>query len=369
MYHSSLPRSASGRLLVALGPPIISLVTSARPVYAAGVWPLHTSASRETPAPGVGRPQRVAGLPFRSLTLVTVFSIFSLVALGGAVRLTESGLGCPDWPLCHGKVIPPLDTPTLIEYSHRLVASLAGLLVLATALVVWGRYRSRPWLMVSATAGFLLLVLQVLLGGLTVLSELPPGIVLAHLATAEALMAAMIVVCMSALRNPSPSGYREEGEAGRGRFPLLMLGVLLGAYALLLTGSYVTVSGATTSCGQWWPLCQGQVIPEGQYAMIHMVHRVVALLVGALIVAVLVHTWRRRNERPALGWAAALVGGLFLAQVLIGASVLWMGFPISARLLHLVMATAVWVGLAALTFLSYTSYTAPKPDLREASRA
>ena len=319
------------------------LVGPTRPAHAAGVCPMGV-------AVGVGN-ERSISQGFRGLTVATVLSIFALVTVGGLVRVTESGLGCPDWPLCHGKVVPPLDAPTLIEYSHRLMASVAGVLVLATTLMVWRSHRSQAWLFIPATLGLLLLVVQVLLGGVTVLAELPPSIVLAHLATAQALMACMVVVCMVALRGPSPSVSVVESR--RDRFPILAVGALLAGYALLLTGSYVTVSEATSACGQVWPLCQGQVLPEGFLPTMHMVHRVMALFVGVLIVTALILAWRRRHGSPALGWTAAIVGGLFLVQVMVGAMVLWMGFPAGVRLVHLAMATLVWIGLAALAVLSY----------------
>ena len=319
------------------------LLGQTRPAHAAGVWPLDVAVR-------VGNEQRVSP-GFQGLTLLTVLSIFAVVTLGGVVRVTESGLACPDWPLCNGKLIPPLDTPTLIEYSHRLMASVVGILVLATTLMVWRSHRRQSWLFIPSTLGLFLLVVQVLLGGFTVLAELPPSIVLAHLATAEALMACMVVVCMVALRGPSPSVSVMESRPDR--FPILAVGALLAGYALLLTGSYVTVSEATSACGQAWPLCQGQVMPEGLLPTMHMVHRVTALFVGVLIVAVLILAWRRRHGRPALGRTAAIVGGLFLVQVMVGAMVLWMGFPTGARLAHLSVATLVWVGLAALAVLSY----------------
>ena len=351
--------------------PVLALLALPRPAIAAGVWPLHTSPLRGLGVRRGSSGGRVGtyessegtGLAFRVLALVTVLSIFALVTLGGVVRLTGSGLGCPDWPLCHGEVVPPLDTPALIEYSHRLMASVVGMLVLATALIVWWSYRRQPWLLIPATVGLFLLVAQVLVGGFTVLRELPSGIVLAHLAIAEALMASMVVVCIVALRAPSAPDFREDNtNRGRDRFPILTLGAVLAAYALLLTGSYVMVSGSATACGQSWPLCQGQAVPEGYYPMIHMVHRVVALLVGVLIVTVLILAWRRRHERWALGWMAVVVGVTFPVQVLLGAAVVWMGFPIAPRLLHLSMATLVWVGLAALAVLAYTAPKSLYPE-------
>ncbi len=111
---------------------------------------------------------------FRGLSLLTAFSAFALVVLGAVVRVTGSGLGCPDWPLCHGGLLPPLDAQAIIEYTHRLVASfLVGPLVLATGCVAWLAYRRERWLVVPATVALLLLLGQAMLGGATVLNELP----------------------------------------------------------------------------------------------------------------------------------------------------------------------------------------------------
>ena len=83
----------------------------------------------------------------RPLSTLTVFSVFGLVVLGGVVRVTGSGLGCPDWPLCYGRVVPPWELTALIEYSHRMVASaIVGPLVLLTCGVSWlaHRHPQRP---------------------------------------------------------------------------------------------------------------------------------------------------------------------------------------------------------------------------------
>lgn len=117
------------------------------------------------------------------------------------MRVTGSGLGCPDWPLCHGRVVPPLELKAIIEYSHRLVASaLVGPLVLATCAVAWVSYRGEKWLVISATAALALVLAQAGLGGLTVLSELQGKLVAAHLALGEALVGTLILVLVVAHR-------------------------------------------------------------------------------------------------------------------------------------------------------------------------
>lgn len=366
MYLPSLPGHILHWLVRVLVLPLLGLLAPPRAALAARAWPLGGIDRQISVEAAVPRRMAGTGVPFRALTLATVITIFALVVLGGVVRLTGSGLGCPDWPLCHGKLIPSLDTPTLIEYSHRLLASIAGGLVLATAIVVWRCYREHPWLLIPSSLGLLLLATQVILGGFTVLEELSSGLVLAHLATAEALMASVVVVCLVALRGAPSPVIRTDGEKGHNQFPLLVLAAMLAVYGVLLTGSYVTVSGSTTACGQWWPLCQGQLFAEGHYPILHMVHRIAALLAGLLIVSVVLQAWRRKNEREEQSWVAAAVAGLFLVQISVGAAILWAGFPLAARLLHLAMATVVWVALAALAVLALTPSTSRMEGIEHA---
>ncbi|HET9725984.1 MAG TPA: COX15/CtaA family protein, partial [Gemmatimonadales bacterium] len=102
-----------------------------------------------------------------------------LIVLGGVVRITGSGMGCGDhWPRCDGQWFPPLDLPTLIEIGHRWVAALVSLVVLAVAVVAWRRHRDEPALRTPALVALGLLVVQVLLGAVTVKLALPPWVII-----------------------------------------------------------------------------------------------------------------------------------------------------------------------------------------------
>src|SRR2546423_9327240 len=143
---------------------------------------------------------------FRALSVATAVATYALVVLGGVVRVSGSGLGCPDWPLCHGRVLPPLDLHAIIEYSHRTAASLTSTLVVLTAAVAWMAWRNRRDLVIPATLAVSLLAVQVVLGAITVRLELPPMIVLAHLATAMALLGAVCVTAVAAMMPTTAGG-------------------------------------------------------------------------------------------------------------------------------------------------------------------
>ena len=174
------------------------------------------------------------------MSVATAVVTYALVVLGGVVRVSGSGLGCPDWPLCHGRLLPPLDLHAIIEYSHRTAASLTSTLVVLTAAVAWMAWRNRRDLVVPATLAVSLLAVQVVLGAITVRLELPPMIVLAHLATAMALLALLLFV---ALRSSLPTARRRTGSG-----LTAWLGIAAAAvFVLMLLGSHVTATAVALS--------------------------------------------------------------------------------------------------------------------------
>ncbi len=143
------------------------------------------------------------------------------------------------------------------------------------------------------------------------------------------------------------------GTGNPDRFPMLAVTSGVAIYVLLLSGSYVTVSGATTACLEW-PLCQVDVFPEYRLQMIHMAHRFVAAMIGLFAVYVLLLGFRGRHRPFNIRLLSMGVATLFVAQMLVGAAVVWAAFPVELRALHLALATAVWGTMAALAVLSLT---------------
>ena len=270
------------------------------------------------------------------------------VTLGGVVRLTDSGLGCPDWPLCHGKLIPPAEFHTLIEYSHRLSATLLGILVLATAVLAWRSHRNDPRLTVSTTLGLVLVVIAAVLGGVTVRTELDSWAVLVHLSVAQLLIACVVVALVAAWSRGSDVETTSAGD----RFDLLVSASVVGTFVLVLSGSYMVGQGYGSSCGSW-PLCRGSLLPSDSPYMVHMAHRVVAGLVGALIVATFAMAWARGPRRPYVRPALLVAVVLLAVQTALGAVTVWSGFPVALRAVHLSGATLVWVAIVSVAAFHY----------------
>ena len=291
-----------------------------------------------------------AQLAFRIAALAALISAFSQVTLGGVVRVTGSGLGCPDWPLCHGRIIPPFETATLIEYSHRLTGSTLGVLVVATALLAWTFYRSNPWVVVASVFGVVMVIVAGVLGGVTVLTDLAWWVRLIHLGVAESVVAAMAVVLVSGWRSPTGVAPATRASPEHKPFTRLVLASALGVLVLILSGSYMVGYGAGTSCGTW-PLCNGALFPDGAAFAIHMGHRLLAAIIGIVVLVTAYAAWNRRVERPGLGWGGLAIATLFIAQVLVGAATVWGGFPAWLKAIHLSIASLIWMALAYIAAL------------------
>ncbi len=311
------------------------------------------------------------------LVAAGILATFLLIILGGIVRVTDSGLGCPDWPLCNGRVIPSANTHTLIEYSHRLMASVVSALVIAIALfampdlkgkarqaarasaklrlremtrLVASLYEGRKasvW--VAALVALGLLIAQVILGGVTVKYDLPQSVVTAHLGAAEALLAtlALLFVVLRPLPRPGSPGL----PMGLKSYRALVTATAIAVFVLVLSGAYVRGSDATPACGKSWPLCGGSIFSSnaGKLQYIHMAHRFIAAGVGLLTLYTAVQSWRMRRVARPLGTHAIILVGLLIAQVLVGAANPWtLGAP-AAQAAHLALGTALWGVIAAMT--------------------
>jgi cytochrome c oxidase assembly protein subunit 15 len=272
---------------------------------------------------------------YRVLAWAAAAATYLLIVLGAVVRITGSGLGCgEDWPVCHGRLIPSLsDTATFIEWNHRLVAALVSTLVaLLAAQTWWLRHKgvvSGKW-DVPGRAGYValgLLVVQVLLGAITVKLQLPPWTVILHLGTAMMLLATLIVAARG-----GPTTWR--AWLAPGSRPGLV-GAALGFVAVLF-GALTANLGAATAC-VGFPLCNGQVIPTGNYLQhIQWTHR---LLAYGLFGYLLIWTWRTRRRGPAVAL------GIAALQIAVAATMVLQLVPKLLQAAHAAVGAGLWAAL------------------------
>jgi heme A synthase len=293
-----------------------------------------------------------AQIIFRTVVVAAVVAAFGQVTLGGVVRVTDSGLGCPDWPLCYGQIIPPFSVPTLIEYSHRLSASVLSLFVAATAALSWLHFRDNPVVLRTSIAALALVIVAAVLGGVTVLTELAWWVVLFHLGIAELLLASLVIAAISGWNGNRAGDSRIATRPGPTTVKLSIAAVV-GTFILILSGSYMVGYGAGTSCATW-PLCRGSLWPDEAAAyMIHMGHRYVAALVGLVVLAAAWHVIRTLQANPPARLAAVGVIAAFTIQIVVGAAVIWTAFGADFKAVHLSVATLVWASLVTMVGLTY----------------
>jgi len=285
---------------------------------------------------------------FQKLAAATVATTILLVTIGVIVRATGSGMGCPDWPLCHGQLIPPIgDDKAWIEWIHRTVAVIIGFEVLGLAALAVIDHRDRRVLVGATMAAVLLVGFQAWLGRETVRLNNSGESVTAHLAAAMALLGLLVWIHARSLYPARLTG------TGSQRFTLIAAFGAASVFALLLFGSHVTATS------QWyvfpdWPLMNGSLFPALTDAnTAHVLHRWIAVIVGFIVAAVFVAAWRRTpRTRPVVGLAAA-AALLFPIQAVIGGLQVLTGLSGWSQTLHLALGAIIWALLVALVAVSY----------------
>lgn len=278
-------------------------------------------------------------IAIRRLAVATAILAYALIVLGALVRSTNSGLSCPDWPTCYGYwVLTPADFAALpytgytygqvmLEWVHRLIAGvfLGPLVLVLLAMIVWRR-RDRPGLFAAGGVLVVLLVVQKLLGGVTVLDRNSPWSVALHLGNAMLVLATLLWIAVRASdvgRSEVPAAVRYLTSASW----LLVIGAITSA-------AIVAKSGAALACSTW-PLCDGALVPDLGDPLIraNFTHR---LLAGLAALSLVVLAWQAaRAGLPAglvrLARLAAIVVGI---EVLLGAVTVWGEIATVLAVLH-----------------------------------
>jgi heme A synthase len=297
---------------------------------------------------------------FRHLLSATIVTTFALVVIGGVVRVSDSGLGCgaagsgtDGWPLCGGRALPFLQQNAVIEFSHRVAATIVAVLIAALALQAFRRLRDHRWLVRGSIGAGILVLAQAALGGLTVEHGLHSALVAAHLGLAMLLLA--LLIALHRLARPAESSPPADRSRPLRTLALVSTVLLL---ATIVAGGYVAgtegegtanepVLGAHLACGQQFPSCLDGFMPfsYGRLVDIQLTHRLLMYLTAIAVLAMTAVAVRRRARAPSLRdrfAPFALAPALLGCQILLGALNVWLGKHPTLIVAHLTLATVLW---------------------------
>jgi heme A synthase len=291
----------------------------------------------------------------RRLVLATGIATFVLIIVGGVVRVSDSGLGCGPagsgfhgWPFCNGDVVPGMDLNSIVEYTHRAVAGIVSIMILAIVVLAWRRHREY---LAPAVALLLLVVAQAALGGATVEDNLEEAYVAAHLCLAMLLLGGLLYL----YRAVSGASATDGGPGLR----VLSIAASVAVLCTIVAGGYMAGTqnygrsdyqlgqGAHHACGKQFPTCNGEFMPFGRAKLvdIHLTHRAFMYLASLLVISLVVVAIRR-GVLTRHAWALA---GLLALQILVGALNVWLDEYELMILLHLALGTILWATTLGMT--------------------
>jgi cytochrome c oxidase assembly protein subunit 15 len=276
---------------------------------------------------------------YAQVALVALVALAAIVLTGAGVRLTGSGLGCPDWPKCYGGTVPPLDTHAVIEYGNRVFTGFVGIAVIAASALAWFR---RPFRWHLAFFGALLplgVLCQAILGALVVKFDLAPGLVMSHFILSMLLLDAAFALAWCSRYEP----WERRRSSDR-------LGVW-AVRALIPFGQLTILAGTiSTAAGPHAGAHAGQLVHrftfEGADTLEWVVQRHAAIAAAFGVAAIAVWLLLRRPGRDgrALGPLTAVIALLGL-QGVVGGVQWWLELPGELVWVHVALATTTWLAM------------------------
>jgi len=273
-----------------------------------------------------------------------------LVAAGGMVTSTGSGLAVPDWPTTYGENMFTFPFSKMVggifyEHGHRLIASTVGLLTIGLVFFLW-RVEPRPWVRRLGWIALAAVILQGLLGGLTVIYLLPDAVSISHAGLAQIFWCLTVTLALVTSRGWLAAVPAVEDAPLQRR--LIVVTSLI--YAQILVGATMRHTGAGLAIPDF-PLAFGHVLPPVWTApiAIHFAHRVGALVVTVLVLANAAHIWSRQTSRGELVRPAWLLVIAVAAQVTLGAAVVLSGKHAIVNTLHVAVGSVVLATALVMT--------------------
>lgn len=284
----------------------------------------------------------------RRAFVVTVVWTLLLILLGSTVYATHSSLACPDWPTCHGTLVPVMTGGVFWEHLHRLVAAGLVLMFLLATWIARKETRDRPWIFKTCVWGVALIFVQAVFGGLTVLLKLPPAIATAHLTLALLFLSLATVLASATTWSADTHAMSPDVARSLRTWGAVAAGVVLAQCVL---GGAVRHLDAGMACPDA-PLCMGHLIPplDSHRVVLQFFHRAMALVV--LVTVTTFALWTRRVEVPRVVrswafWAVILV----LVQIGLGITTVLTALAVVPDAFHTLVAASI---LAILVHLVTT---------------
>ena len=276
---------------------------------------------------------------YRRVAYITLASLTLIVLTGAAVRLTDSGLGCENWPKCGGTPLPPLSSHALIEFGNRAVSGVVGVIAVVAAVLAFTRRPFRRDLAILALLLPLGVVAQAVLGGFTVLNHLAPGFVMGHFSLSLLILVAAFALAWRSTYEPGTrprSTDRGAVWAVRGLLPLGALTIFAGT--------------AATAAGPHSGGFTGQVVHRLHFKgagtlewAIHQ-HATIAAIFGVAVIGAW-YLQRRRGASTQELEPLTMLGVLLAAQGLVGSVQYELKLPSEMVWVHVTLATMTWLTL------------------------